>query len=408
MKTKRSFNYVLFILALAVFFGLGTNNLNAQHSKRKIVRIVEVDDKGERVIKEYDASKDEAKYDSVIRDISEKMKIERFKMDSLQKTLWQQIPQFTEGLPMPEVPELDLNFDFPIAPNAPDAFFLEPDKDFSLITPFSEDGQSKIYYSEKGIDNGDKLNNILEELEDGTFDPKKWDIKEIEKDKLKDFKANGKGDIIIYDGNKMSIPQLRYFNVKPYKKHSIILRNRPHGNNENHNYFFDSDSTENEKGESNWEVVEVVTSDGTRQKVSIEAGLDSEKEMKKIYFIDNGKATKLKFEKPSVEELNMLTKAGIKDADKTKKLDFESFELIPKKERGVFSFNLQDDEPGKAKYTITDDKGNTIKSEEFEHAKGWTKKEIVLKDLKSGQYFIQVQLNSKSIIMRMDLDIPNN
>lgn len=463
MKAKRLLNKSFFLLTVLGLIGLSASSVFSQQVKKKIVRVVEIDDKGERVVKEFNVTNDAAKYDSITRDIRSKIKIEKSKMDSLKHALMISFPSHPEFPQMPEMPDIP-DFDFHI--EAPDAPFFEfgNDGNFDFFTPDLEGSSAKIYYSEKNLDKGDNLDKILEDLENGTFDPQKWNMKELEKDKIKDFKTNGKGEVIVFN-NQLNPPhRIKWCNPNPHKNaprnhiEARMLRNghhmiyvdadsikknfetytfssgdsdevgwsmidmkrngedKHHGNGhhiEFYNFDSDKDSTEDVFPKSftfessddfdgpNSERLIVVGPDDNKSKkawIPYEGG-----ERRTIITTNNDNITKFDYLKPSAEELSMLEKSGFLKPDGSKLLNSESIILIPRKEQGKYNLLFKEEELGKVKVLVANDKGSVIKTEEFEHSKVKTEKEVEIKDLKSGVYFIQAQMNGKTTTSKLKI-----
>lgn len=449
--------------------GFSANSAFSQQVKKKIVRVIEDDGKGEKVVKEYDITNNKQKFDSITRDVHKKMKIEQKKIDSLEQVLMISLPNHLE---IPDMP--DFNFDMPEAP------FFGSDNDFEIFAPEPAEGSTKIYYSEKNLDKSGNLDKILEDLEKGTFDPQKWNMKEVEKDKIKDFKTNGKGEVIVFGNRSITPPNIQYFRGNPHRNgtrahvemrrggrgnrmiyiNGDSLNNKDfetytfessddsdgdacektiiispdgkrtektfwggdddgHKNMKGHRMVIYSNDSVNENGKMKTFTVEstndsndadgkkviVVTSDGKKGNVSFNVNDDSSKDKRMIVIVNDDKTTKFEFTKPSVDDFKMLEKSDLMKEDKTKLLSPESLMLIPKKEKDKYGINFQSKEFGKVKVIIADNNGKSILSEEFDYTKGKLEKEVEIKDLKSGVYFIQAQLNGKTTTSKLEIKI---
>jgi hypothetical protein len=471
MKTNVLFNKALYLMVVIAIIGLNVNTAFSQE-KKKLVRVIEIDDKGgEHVVKEINLTNNAAKMDSITRNVTKKIQIEQIKLDSLRHLLMMNMPKHLEFPPMPGLPEMP-EFDFGF--NAPEPTFLGSDfeTDFDMFIPDSESNSSKIYYSEKNFDKNANLDKILEDLEKGTFDPQKWNMKEVDKDKLKDFKTNGKGEVIVIGNRSSASPNIRYFSGNPHRKiirmrrdgaregqsgHRMIYFNtdslsdkntetytiessgdsdndlsqkftiiapETYGNKRirgNHMIIYSSDSLKdsNDKSkmktftikatsdsdEPNCEKVIVVTSDGKNSHVMRKPDSDGKKEKKMIVMVNDNKTTKFSFTNPSDDEMKMLEKSSIAKEDKTKLLSAEALMFLPKEEKDKYTIRFQEKETGKVKVIIADEKGKSIKTEEFDHSNGKTEKEVEIKDLKSGTYFIQAQLNGKTVTTKLEIKI---
>ncbi|RPH33859.1 MAG: T9SS C-terminal target domain-containing protein [Bacteroidales bacterium] len=469
MKTSSLFNKTFYRLAVIGLLSLSINSLYSQQVKKKIVRVIEVDDKGERVVKEYNVSNDAAKFDSITRDVHKKMQIERIKMDSLEKVLMINIPENIECPPMPEMPDMpDFDIDVPDAP----FFDFNINHDFDFFVPDSESSSDKVYYSERSLDKSGDLDKMLKDLENGTFDPAKYNMKEVEKDKIKDFRTKGKGEVIVLGNRSMSPRHIRQHSYSPYRKATrnhiearigkkghrmiyikgdslnkkdiegytimssgdlneedfdrIIMRNNAdwdgkHSISGHHMafYSFDSDKDSIEKSmsktyfidsyddndEPNFEKV-IVGRDGSKSKSLLWKVKEGEKNEKRSIIIANDNSiTKYDYLKPNAEEFDMLEKSGFLKVDKAKLLADESLILIPPKDKDRYIIKFKESESGKVKVIIANENGKTIKTEEFEHSKGKTEKEIEIKDFTSGIYFIQAQLNGKTTTSKLEIKI---
>ena len=462
MKINLVFKKAIYLIAVVGLISLSANSSFSQQVKKKLVRVIEVDDKGERVVKEYNVSNDAAKFDSITHDVCKKIKVEQNKMDSLQHILMRSLPNRSEFPLMPDMPELpDLNFGF----DMPEAPFFGSDHDFDFFTPDSVSNSAKIYYSEKNFDKSENLDKILQDLENGTFDPKKWDMKEVEKDKIKDFKTKGKGEVIVFGNRAIAPPHIRYFHGNTGRGARVDMRRGKKGHQM---IYFDADSLDKKNFETyfiessgdsdgelcekirimspddsghkrikghrmviysndsidnkgkmetftinssddsddpNCEKVIVVTSDGMKRNISMNVKNDGKKEKEMVFYVENGKSKKIEFSKPSIDDIKTLEKSDLIKEDKTKLISARSLTLIPQKEKDKFTINFEEKETGKVKIIITNDKGKIIQSVYFEHAGGNSSKEIELKDLKSGTYFIQAQLNGKTATRKLEITI---
>jgi hypothetical protein len=155
----------------------------------------------------------------------------------------------------------------------------------------------------------------------------------------------------------------------------------------------------------NCEKVVIVRSDGKRNSASRSFSSEGKKNVRKIVVVNDNKTTKLEFTKPSVDEMKMLEKSDLMKEDNAKLLSPESLMLFPKEEKDKYTIRFQEKEAGKVKFVFADNKGKAIKTEEFDCSNGKTEKDIELKDLKSGVYFIQAQLNGKTTTVKMELKI---
>lgn len=464
MKANSLFNKAIYLLAVISLISLSANSAFSQQAKKKIVRVIESDDKGEHVVKEYNVTNDAAKFDSITHDINKKMKVEQFKMDSLAHILMKNMPPRPEFPPMPEFPDmsdLDIGIDMPEAP------FFDPDNDFEFFINDSIVNSPKIYYSEKNLDNSGDLTKILEDLEKGTFDPQKWNMKEVEKDKLKDFKTKGKGEVLVFENPVTVNPRINHFYRSP--RRNVVRIREPRGDRNRHRMIYMNDdslknknfetftiessgnadkdlceklmilssdggntismngdqiiySTDSTKGsgekvktftiksdvdsdEPNCKKVIVISSDGKKSNVKVETDGEKVNEKRMIVMVSGDKATKIEFTRPTVGEMKMLEKSDLVKEDKAKLLSNESLMFLPQKEKDKYKISFKEKESGKVKFVITDEKGKAIKTEEFDHSKGKTEKEVEVKDLKTGTYFIQAQLNGKTTTSKMQIKV---
>lgn len=404
MKTNRLFNKAILALAIIGLVGFSTSKIYAQQVKKKIVRVIEDDGKGEKVVKEYDITNDRQKFDSITRDVHKKMQIERIKMDSLREIIAHNMPHPIEFPPIPDVPEppfFDLGFD----DHTGDFFEGDDDFDFNFELPDFELQSPKVFYSEKSLDKSGDLDKMLQDLENGTFDPSKYDMKEVEKDKIKDFKSNGKGNVIILGDHKVVVP---YFNQsgREYERQARKMRHMGRGNS----FYFNTDSLNDGKIKSfsfessddndpDNEHVMIIRSNGKHGNFSFDESKSKQKRM--IVIANDNGVTKFSFTNPSSDETKMLEKAGLAKVDESKLLPSESLLLVPQEEKNMYKITFRADESGKAKVILTDDKGKTIKTEEFDYLKGKFEKDIEIKDLNSGVYFIQAQLNNKTTTSKL-------
>jgi hypothetical protein len=405
-------------MAVVGLIGLSANSAFSQQVKKKIVRVIEIDDNGERVVKEFNVSNDAAKFDSISRDVRKKIKVERIKMDSLEHILMIALPKHSEFPTMPDMPDMpDFDVDF----DMPEASFFGSDSDFENFAPGSNGGSAKIFYSEKNFDKSGDLDKILEDLEKGTFDPQKWNMKEVEKDKIKDFKTKGKGEVIILGNRTVASPRIRHFygnlhrdcerlndrgdaRISRNGRRMVIYSTDSIIDDDDRMNTFTIESSD-DSDEARCEKVVVIKSEGKDKNISWNVNDDGKKNVKTVVIVNDNKTQKLDFTSLSVDERKMLENSDLMQEDETKLLSPESLILIPKKEKDKYSINFQEKETGKVKVIIADAKGKAIKTEEFDHAKGKTETEIELKDLKSGVYFIQAQLNGKTITSKMEIRI---
>lgn len=398
------------LMAIAVI-GVTTNTSFAQ-SKKKLVRIIEIDDKGEHVVKEINISGDKhiiledidnARIDSITKSMQFKIEAERNKMDSLCYAIKVIAPN---RIPIPPMPDFDMDEAMWIIPDFP--------QDFDIFLSDSVVNDMKMYYNEKGFGKSDDLSKMLEDLENGTFDPSKWNMKEVEKDKIKDFKTNGKGDVIIFGDNNSKRNHFYGFS-----KHSDKLKKEFEKQRKAIQLaYVISDSLGGDK-EKEYTIQSTISSDGDNQnkviilspnskkgkRVFINKDGDNEKTVKVFVTVnDNGK-TKIELTNPSNDDYKTLQKAGLAKEDKTKLLSPESLTFISGKDENKYTIGFNSDEKGKVKITIVDKEGKTIFTDELDNSKGSTEKEVEIKDLKTGDYFIQAQQNGKTVIMKMEIEI---
>lgn len=386
-------------MALAGLISLNTNFAFSQQVKKKIVRVIEVDGNGERVVKEFDVSNNTAKFDSIAHDVHKKMKIEQMKLDSLEHILRNRTLKHFSFPIIPDFPPMpDFEFDVPEIPS----FGFNDNRNFEFFTPDSTDSSTKIYYSEKSIDNSENLAKILEDLEKGTFDPQKWDMKEVEKNKIKDFKTKGKGEVIILDNHSMAPQHFEYFHGNPYMDAARARADMRRGRNRMI-YFNDDSLNKKDFGSYSIRLFDDFDEPNCDNVYSISSS--GKKNSRKIVLINDDKITKIIYSKPSDDEMKMLEKAGLAKEDMAKLLSPESLILLPKEGKDKYTVRFREKETGKVKVIITDDKGKALNSVEFEHSKGRTEKEIELKDLKPGTYFIQAQLNGKTTTSKLVLKV---
>jgi len=417
MKTINGFNKVLFLLAVSTLFFMGTNNAISQE-KKKLIRVIEIDDKGEYVVKEiavptdkhYKILTDESyKLDSITRDAKEKIKIEEQKIDSIRMIIHKNNPNHLEVLAIPQIPPMpDFDFDFDI----PEPIGTEAD--FNFFIPDSINNHFKMYYNESGFDKNADLSKMLEEVENGTFDPSKWNMKEVEKDNLKEFKTNGKGDVLIFGDNRSKRNHFYGFSripdkfKKEFEKQKKALQmsyfiSDSLDNDEIKEYTIQS--TLNSDGDDNNNVLIVSPSNKKVKKVFINKDGDNEKTVKVFVTVnDNGK-TKIELTNPSNDDYKILQQAGLAKEDKTKLFSPESLTFISGKDKDKYTIGFNGDEKGKVKITIIDKEGNTVFSDELNNSKGSVEKEVEIKNLKTGDYFIQAQQNGKSITLKMEIEI---
>jgi hypothetical protein len=181
-------------------------------------------------------------------------------------------------------------------------------------------------------------------------------------------------------------------------------------------YNYDTDSLEN-KGMKTYTYNTTLDSDGEDiEKVIVHSSrgrrprnfswsedVDGDKNTKSIVMITDGKTTKLNFTQPSPEEMKMLEKVGFAKESK-EKLHVEEMMMLDSKST-KYKVTIEEKETGKVKVKFADDKGKTIKTDEFDHAKGISEREIEIKDLKSGIYFVQVQLNEKTSTSKLEIKL---
>ncbi len=408
METNRLFNKAILILAVIGLVGFSTGKAYAQQVKKKIVRVIEDDGKGEKVVKEYDITNNRQKFDSITRDVRKKMQIERIKMDSLREIIAHNMPHTIEFPPIPDVPEppfFDLGFD----DHTGNFFEGDCDFDFDFILPDFEPQSPKVFYSEKSLDKSGDLDKMLQDLENGTFDPAKYNMKEVEKDKIRDFKTSGKGNVIILGDHKVVIP---HFNQsgKEFERQVGKVRHMGRGNR----IYFNTDSLKGDKVQSfsiqssddndpDNEHVVIIRSNGKHGNFNYDFDESSSKQKRMIVIANDNGVTKFSFTNPTIDEIKMLEKAGLAKVDESKLLPAESLLLVPQEEKGKYKITFKADESGKAKVVLTDDKGKTIKTEEFDYSKGKFEKDIEIKDLNSGVYFIQAQLNNKTTTSKLKI-----
>jgi len=414
MKTNLLFKKTFFLMVVIGLFCLGANSAYSQE-KKKIIRIIEVDEKGEHIVKEIKMSGDKhfeiiadnelSNIDSITHDIKNKIIIERIKMDSLRHIIMSVRPHHPN---FPPIPEFEFDESFIDAP--------EIDQDFNILLTDSTPDRLRLYYTEKGFDQSDDLEKILEDLEKGTFDPQKWNMKEIEKDKIKEFKTKGTGEVIILGNNWAGTPRIRRHYYKIEEGDGQNRMNRKARKMVYINSDFVGDSL-NEKNMEAYTVEATVDSDGEcekviriapegkkRGKVSWTEKGEGEKTIKTVVIVNDKGKTKIQFTSPSPEEMKMLENSSFAKQDPSKQLPFDSFMLLPQKGNDKYSIKFDLNEAGNVKVIIVDDKGKTLISDEFDHSKGKTEREIAIKDLKSGDYFIQTQCNGKTLTYKLEIE----
>jgi len=411
MKSITLLKKMTYLFMVFAVIGITTNNTLAQN-KKKIVRIIEIDDKGEHVVKEINLSGDKhiiledidnARIDSLTKSLQIKIEAERNKMDSLCYAIKVIAPSH---IPIPPMPDFDMD----------EAMWVTPDfpNDFDIFLSDSAVNGMKMYYNEKGFGKNDDLNKMLEDLENGNFDPSKWNMKEVEKDKIKDFKTNGKGDVIIFGDN--SSKRNHYYG---FSRHSDKFRKQFEKQRKAYQMaYVISDSLDNDK-EKEYTLQSTINSDGDNQnnviimspnskkgkRIYINNDGDNEKTVKVFVTInDNGK-TKIELTNLSNDDYKTLQKAGLAKEDKTKRLSPESISFISGKDKDKYTIGFNGEERGKVKITIVDKEGKTIFSDELDNANGSTEKEVEIKDLKTGDYLIQAQQNGKTVTMKMEIEI---
>lgn len=411
MKSLQLLKKMTYLLMAIAVIGVTTNTTFAQ-SKKKLVRIIEIDDKGEHVVKEINLSGDKhiifedidnARIDSITKSMQFKIESERNKMDSLCYAIKIIAPN---RIPIPLMPDFDMD----------EAMWITPDfpHDFDIFLSDSVVNGMKMYYNEKGFGKNDDLSKMLEDLENDTFDPNKWNMKEIEKDKIKDFKTSGKGDVIIFGDN--SSKRNHFYG---FSRHSDKLKKEFEKQRKAFQMaYVISDSLDGDK-EKEYTIQSTISSDGDNQnkviimspnskkgkRVFINKDGDNEKTVKVFVTVnDNGK-TKIELTNPSNDDYKTLQNAGLAKEDKTKQLSPESLTFISAKDKDKYTIGFNGDEKGKVKITIVDKEGKTIFTDEFDNSKGSTEKEVEIKGLKSGDYFIQAQQNGKAITMKMEIEI---
>jgi len=472
------FKKAIYLMAVIGLISLSASSAFSQQVKKKIVRVIEVDDKGERVLKEYNVTNDAAKFDSIKHDVRKKIQVERIKMDSLEHIMMISLPNHSSFPPVPDVPDFDFGADMP------GVSYFDSDSEFEFFSPESLGNSAKVYYSEKNFDKSVDLSKILEDLESGKFDPQKWNMKEVDKDQIKDFKAKGKGEVIVFGNRTIAPPHIRNFSSHPYRKVVKVRGNRDEARGERNGHrmiyitkdsldkknletytvessgdsegdlyekvtiispdgdekekifwqgdgsgpkrikghrmvIYSNDSIEgsNDKDKMKWYTVEssdetdepnlekviVVTSDGNKHNITMNMRSDGKNEKKRIFLVNNGKTIDFVFTEPSDDEMKELEKSDLTKEDKTKRLSPESLMLVPTKETDKYTIQFNEKEKGSVKFIITNDKGKAIKTDLFEHAKGKTEKEVEIKDLKAGVYFIQAQLNGKTTTSKLEI-----
>ncbi len=184
----------ILLLGIATLMFLVANQASGQE-KKKIIRIIEVDDKGEKVVKEI-----------AIPEVDKKIRIvsdgKSFSIDSLDKVIkirMNDVLPWNDSLLHLWVSSdvNDFDFDFPVQ------FDLLSGSHFMLFGDDSLDKSTRMYYREKNFNDRKDLDKVLEEVENGTFDPRKWEMKEVDKDKMKDLK--GKGNFLVLAGKDKEI-----------------------------------------------------------------------------------------------------------------------------------------------------------------------------------------------------------
>ncbi len=427
MKTKKLFKKALFGLFIVGLISIYSNDSFAQQVKKKVIRIIENDGKGEKIVKEYDITNNKQKYDSISREVRKKMKIERIKLDSLRDIIAHSMPHTIELPPIPDIPELpfiDLGFDDCTISHLDfnndsddDLNFFDHgfesigDEDynsFNFFVPSDETSRPKIFYREKEFENTGDLDKMLKDLEDGSFDPSKYSMKEIEKDKIKDFKTGGKGNVIVL---KNSPKVFHSRSVRPKREFERQYRKFNHSGTGNW-FYFNSDSLKNDKdsyfsivtsddnGSDNENVV-IIKSKGKHGDYKYDIEESKSKQKRMIVIANDNGVTKFSFTNPSSEELKMIEKTGFAKVDETKLLPPESLFLIPQDVKDKFKITFKAGESGKVKVVLSDEKGKLLKTETFDYTKGKFEKEVEIKELNSGVYYIQAQLNNKTTTSKL-------
>lgn len=407
MKPKKLFKNAILTLIIIGLVGVVSNDSFAQQVKKKIIRVIESDGKGEKVVKEYDITSNRQKYDSITREVREKIEIERIKMDSLHEIIRHRIPRNIEIPPIPDVPEppfFDLGMD-----DCTDHFFdwsADDENDFEFFSPNFEPLGPKVFYSEKGFEKSGDLDKMLQDLESGTFDPAKYSMKEVEEDKVKDFKSDGKGNIIIIgDQHKLIHPwakvekrelekQLR--KIKHPGKGNMFYYNLGSLDNDNKNTII----IKSFNNDSDNEHYAILNSNGKHGRVHFDFNEDGS-DAKRTIVITNDTGVKFSFTNPSSDEIKNFEKNGLAKVDESNLLSSTSLLLYPTKEKDEYVMMFRARESGKVKVVLVNDKGKTIKNEEFDYSKGKFEKDFEIKDLNPGVYFIQAQLNNKTTTSKL-------
>ncbi len=405
---KTILNKTILVLAIVGLVGFFANPLYAQQVKKKVIRVIEDDGKGEKVVKEYDITNNRQKFDRISRDVRKKMEIERIKMDSLRKIMERNMPRNIEFPQIPDVPEppfFDLGFD----DHTGNFFEGDCDFDFDFVLPDFEPQGPKVFYSEKSLDKSGDLDKMLQDLENGTFDPAKYNMKEVEKDKLKDFKTNGKGNVIILGDNPVVVHPRINRSSRDFNRQIRKIRHSDRGNM----FYLNCDSlgdktktfsiVSTDDEDPNCEKVVIIKSNGKDRKFKYNYNendnLGNDKRMV-VIANDNG-MTKFLFTKPSAEELKKFEKSDLGKVDESKLLPTESLIMIPQEDKDKYKIKFEAEESGKVKVILTDENGKLISSESFDYSKGKFEKEIEIKDLKSGVYYLQAQLNKKTTTSKL-------
>lgn len=478
MKTYTVFIQAIILLVLTALLFLIVNPASSQE-KKKIIRVIEVDKNGEKVIKEINVPDDEyiniitdfvnVNTDSITKSIKIQMKDTHCKMDSLANLMVGIDPGFY-------ICAHDFDFDFDFDFGIPVDIDSLSKGHLPMFFQDSTGKPLKIYFREKEFKDGKELDKILEDLENDIFDPKKWDMQELEKDKINDPKWKGNGHILIIgdekglhkrkgfcyvttsdngdkmirtakgkgimyikadedstkkerlltytikvdDGDDEDINEVYVITDSTLKgkkfhlttierkgKHGVVYVTKGEKSDSidvGKEITWTVESTDNGKGGKE---VYLISSDddSPNQKVMVKRikGLKGEKDITVSVTADDKGKVEVRLSTPTEEELKMLTKNGFIRQDEKKLLENTSLLIVAKPGEEKYSFNLRGEETGKVKILISDEKGKNIKTEEFDHKKGKTEHEVEMKGLKTGRYFIQVQLNGKMLTKKMEL-----
>lgn len=405
MKTSLLLNKAILGLAIIGLVGFCANSSYAQQVKKKVIRVIEDDGKGEKVVKEYDITNNRQKFDSITRDVRKKMEIERIKMDSLREIMERNMPRTIGFPPIPDVPEppfFDLGFD----DHTGGFFDGDNDFDFDFALPEFEAQGPKVFYSEKNLDKSGDLDKMLQDLENGTFDPAKYNMKEVEKDKLKDFKTSGKGNVIILGDNPVVVhPRI----ARPSRDFNRQIRKMRHSNRGNM-FYFNSDSLNDNTfsitssdEDSNGDNVVIIKSNGKnkRFKYSLNDDDSFSNEKRMVVIANDNGMTKFLFTKLTSDDLKKFEKSDLAKVDESKLLPTESVIMIPLEDKDKYKISFKAEESGKVKVVLADENGKQLQSESFDYSKGKFEKEIEIKDLKSGVYYLQAQLNNKTTTSKL-------